>query len=231
MFKKTRNLKPSDYLTIAANLVPVFGVWAWDWSPNEVFLVYCLETIVIGIFTLIKMGIITIVRKTDTWYSGGGVSKQSGLFFMLFFLMHYGLFVGVQMGIFFGVSSIGRESHVTAFNFFYKWPELISNDTLIMLGAFGLSYGYRLMTDFLLPRQYRTISLMRVMFQPYGRIIIQQLTVIVGSMFLTFGAGKIFILVFAIVKIFFEVYFSYDDILEKGMTEMEKKSGRDKPIS
>jgi Family of unknown function (DUF6498) len=65
-----------------------------------------------------------------------------------------------------------------------------------------------------------------LMFQPYGRIFVQQFTVIVGSMFLTFGAGKIFILVFAAIKIFFELFINYEGLINKRMREAEKESGK-----
>jgi hypothetical protein len=223
MFKKT--LTTSDYFLIAANLLPVIGVWIWDWNPKGVFLVYCLETIITGIFTLVKMAIVTINRRTDTWYNGPSRTKQSGLFFMFFFLVHYGIFVGVQMAIFFGVSGIGKESNINAFNFFYKWPQLINNDLLLLLGVFVFCYGFKMLYEFILSGQYRTIPMMVLMFQPYGRIFIQQLTVIIGSMFLVFGAGKIFILIFALVKIFFEVFVNFDRILNKSMEDMKKESG------
>jgi len=74
--------------------------------------------------------------------------------------------------------------------------------------------------------EHRTTSLMQLMFQPYGRIFIQQITVILGSMFLMLGGGKIFILVFAAVKIFFEMFVNYEALIKKGMKDMEKKSGK-----
>ena len=46
----------------------------------------------------------------------------------------------------------------------------------------------------------------------------QQFVVILGSMFLSFGAGKIFILIFVIAKIFFELFVNFNrlqDIAEK----------------
>jgi hypothetical protein len=171
------------------------------------------------------MAIVTINRRTDTWYNGPSRTKQSGLFFMFFFLVHYGIFVGVQMAIFFGVSGIGKESNINAFNFFYKWPQLINNDLLLLLGVFVFCYGFKMLYEFILSGQYRTIPMMVLMFQPYGRIFIQQLTVIIGSMFLVFGAGKIFILIFALVKIFFEVFVNFDRILNKSMEDMKKESG------
>lgn len=224
MFK--RDLTPSDYILIAVNLLPIVGVWAWNWNPKEIFLVYCLESIIMGILTLTKMGIVTISRKKDNWYNNGSTTQQSGLFFMLFFLVHYGIFVGVQMSIFFSVSGIGEGHHINALNFFYKWPGLLSIDSMLMLGSFVFCYGFKMIVDFLYSGQYKTISLSLLMFQPYGRIFIQQITVIVGSIFLSYGAGKIFILIFALVKIFFEVYINFDGLLNKSMKEMESESGK-----
>ena len=134
---------------------------------------------------------------------------------MLFFLVHYGMFVAIQMGMFFAVSGIGDEHGITFFNFFSKWPSLLTNEAYIMLGVFIVSYGFRLTTDFILSGDYKTSSLGYLMFQPYGRIFIQQVTVILGSMFLSFGAGKVFILLFALIKIFFEVFIDFDLLIRK----------------
>ena len=224
MFK--RILTQSDYFLIAANLLPVVGALFLTWNAKEIFLVYCLETIIIGILNLAKMGVVTAVRKTDTWYNQGSSTKQSGLFFMFFFLMHYGLFVTVQMGIFFGASGIGDGTNITVFNFFYKWPQLITKDSIIMLAVFAISYGFKMIYDFIRSGEYKTIPMMVLMFQPYGRIFIQQFTVIIGSIFLSFGAGKIFIIVFAGIKIFFEIYINFDRILENATADMKKESGK-----
>ena len=208
-------LTQGDWSLIIANLIPVIGVWFFGWSAKEVFLVYCLETIIIGFFTLLKMLITGLIVKKDVWQSQGRVSKQPFWLFMLFFLVHYGLFVSVQMGMFFAVSGIGDQYGITFYNFFSKWPSLLTNDAYIMLGVFIVSYGFRLTTDFILTGDYKTSSLGYLMFQPYGRIFIQQVTVILGSMFLSFGAGKIFILIFALIKIFFEVFIDFNLLLKK----------------
>jgi hypothetical protein len=223
MIKK--KLTRSDYFIIAANLLPVVGVWLWNWSPVQVFMVYALETVIIGLFTLLKMGIITAVRKTDTWYNGPNRTKQSGLFFMFFFLVHFGMFVAIQTGLFIQVSGIGKTFHRGFFDFFIHWPQYLGNDAFYMLAGFVISYGFSMYWNFIRTRQYRTISMMQLMFQPYGRIFIQQFTVILGSMFLSFGAGKIFIFIFAFVKIFFEVFVNYDGMLNKAMADVKKESG------
>lgn len=209
-------LTQSDWSLIIANLLPIVGVWFFNWSAQEVFLVYCLETIIIGIFALLKMLITGLIKKTDEWQTTGGASiKQPFWFFMFFFVIHYGFFVAIQMGLFFAVSGIGDQYGITFFNFFSKWPSMLTNDAYIMLAVFVVSYGFRLVMDFILPGEYRTASLGYLMFQPYGRIFVQQVTVILGSMLLSFGAGKVFILVFALIKIFFEVFIDFDGLLRK----------------
>ncbi|MBL7720683.1 MAG: hypothetical protein JNK98_01680, partial [Chitinophagaceae bacterium] len=93
-----------------------------------------------------------------------------------------------------------------------------------MLAAFVISYLAKSFIPYILNDEYRTTSFMIIMFQPYGRIFIQQFTVILGSMFLTLGAGKIFVLVFSAIKIAFEIFFNYDYMLAKTMEEIKKKS-------
>lgn len=210
-----RKRSQSDWLIIIANLVPVYGVWFPGWGAKEVFLVYCLETVIIGLFTLLKMAITGAVIKRDNWYNQGKATKQPALFFMLFFLMHYGIFVAIQMGLFFAVSGIGDEAGIGFFSFFYKWPKLITNEAFVMLGVFMVSYAFKLIIEFIVSGEYRTTPLGYLMFQPYGRIFIQQVTVILGSMFLAFGAGKVFILVFALIKIFFEIFVDFENLIKK----------------
>jgi len=172
------------------------------------------------------MGIATAYPKTDIWYNGNYQARVSGIFFMLFFLVHYGMFVAIQMGLFFAVSGLADQFNIGFFSFFFKWPQLIGSDAYIMIGAFVLSYGYKTVSEFLLTGQYRRVPLGILMFQPYMRIFVQQVTVILGSMFLAFGAGKIFILVFALVKIVFEVYVNYEGLMNKAIVQLKRQSGK-----
>src|ERR1700712_4487852 len=102
MFK--RRLKKGDLFLIAINLIPLIGVWFYGWDPKQMFLVYCLETVIIGGFNIFKMMIVTLDRKTDVWEYEGGSMIVRGWFFILFFIVHYGFFVFIQTSIFAGVS-------------------------------------------------------------------------------------------------------------------------------
>lgn len=219
MIKK--QLATPDYFLIAANLIPVYGVWFEGWAATDVFIAYALETLIIGVFTILKLGISTIARGKDNWYANGRVSRVSGLFFIFFFILHYGMFAAVQTSMFSVASGINpRNSNF--FYFFLHWYEYIDKETTIMLCSFTLSYAVRDLVPFIMKKEFRTQSMMLVMFQPYGRIFVQQLIVILGSMVLVFNFGKVFIVIFAGVKIYFEVFVSFDKILSKSVEEMSK---------
>jgi Family of unknown function (DUF6498) len=226
MFK--RKLTIPDFLLILVNLIPLYGVWFEGWDAKEIFIVYCLETVIIGVVNVIKMACITIfVRKKDVWESNGN-TMQSGWFFIFFFIVHYGFFVFVQTQIFFGVSRMIPDGSMIMN--YAKIPELLGHNGKLMLLIFIAYYTVQSFFSFFSSGTYKTISLGRQMFEPYMRIFVQQFVVILGSMFLTFGAGKIFILVFVFAKIFFELFINFERYLaiaekkQRLKKEQEKKN-------
>ncbi len=210
MFK--RKLSPGDWLLIVVNLIPLYGVWFDGWNASEVFLVYCLETVIIGIINVLKMACVTIfVKQTDVWENGGASSRQSGWFFIFFFIVHYGFFVFVQTQIFFSVS--GLLPNGSLFGNYAKIPGLLGDNGKLMLLIFIAYYTMQNLFDFFMSGRYKTVSIGRLMFEPYMRIFVQQFVVILGSMFLSFGGGKIFILVFVVAKVFFELLVNFSSFL------------------
>lgn len=222
-FKK--ELKRGDWLIIVANLIPVFGVWFLGWNAVEAFTVYAMETLIVGILTVLKLLVATFYKKKDTWQSGNQVTQQAGFVFILFFIAHFGIFAMVQTTIFSQVAGITPPGSGVMHFFFHFW-EYINEDIAWMLGGFVISYLLRDFIPFLYREEYKNISMMHLMFQPYGRVLIQQFTVILGSMFLSFGLGKVFILVFALAKIAFEVFFDFSRVLDKAMSEIGNPSGK-----
>ncbi|MFN8253958.1 MAG: DUF6498-containing protein [Ferruginibacter sp.] len=211
MFK--RRLTIEDFLLMAVNIIPLIGVWFYNWDARQVFLVYCMETVIIGLTNVIKMACVTIfVRSTDVWENNGGSSMQSGWFFIFFFIIHYGFFVFIQTQLFFGVSGLLPDGSLLMK--YSKIPVLLGRDGKLLLLIFIAYYSMQVVFGFFASGDYKNVSLGRLMFEPYMRIFVQQIVVILGSMFLSFGAGKIFILVFVAAKIFFELYLNFGRVLE-----------------
>lgn len=219
-----RKLQPGDIFLILVNLIPLAGVLFRDWDPKQMFLIYCLETVIIGGFNVIKMLVVIINSPTRQWNFGNN-TKVRGLFIVLFFIVHYGFFVLIQMSIFAGVSGLAGDSSFGPFGFIGRLPHLLTPETKTVLYAFVGMYALQMTLDFILSGRYKQIRLNILMFQPYFRIVVQQFVVILGSMFLQFGAGKVFMIIFVFIKLGFELFIDYDRILDKAakMEEAEEK--------
>jgi hypothetical protein len=207
MFK--RKLTHPELLLIAVNLAPIAGVLFANWDPIQVFLAYCLETIVIGFFTLVKLGIATWYRKTDDWPNEGQTTRQNGIFFMFFFLIHYGMFVGIQTTLFLHASNFGGPSGSPSIFQLLSHPgRYLATEAWLLILLYGLCYAYENLTVYFRSEDYLKKPMFEIMFEPYGRIFIQQFTVILGGFVLAFGASTIFIIIFALAKAFFSIFFT-----------------------
>ena len=154
MFK--RKLTIPDFFLILVNLIPLYGVWFEGWDAKEIFIVYCLETVIIGIINVVKMACITIfVRKKDVW-EGNGNTMQSGWFFIFFFIIHYGFFVFVQTQIFFGVSRMIPDGSMIMN--YAKIPELLGHDGKLMLLIFIAYYTVQSIFVFFSSGAYKQLA-------------------------------------------------------------------------
>ena len=219
---KLRKLKKADYLLIVSNLIPVYGVWFLGWDTLEAFIAYTLETLIIGGITILKLLTATIYKGRDTWYNGEHTQEVSGLFFILFFIAHFGIFAGIQMSIFSNVAGLVPDDRSIIYFPTHFWY-FINGEVALMLSSFLVGYLAQSFVPFVLKGEYKTTPMIQIMFQPYGRIFVQQVTVIAGSMFLVFGFGKGFVLIFAAVKILFEILVNYKSLLAKAMVDMKSQ--------
>ena len=227
-----RKLEGGDWFLILANLIPLYGVLFEGWDPKQMFLVYCLETIIIGIYNVINMIIVTLDRKKDMWEGAGGSKMMvKGWFFILFFIVHYGFFVFIQTGIFAGASGLSTNGAFGPFTFITRIFSYLNIDAKTVLYIFIAVYGFRMFIDFIFSGKYHETSLGVLMFQPYLRIFIQQFVVILGSIFLAFGAGKIFMVIFVLIKIFAEVFMNFDSYLLKAEKMQKLNEMADKRVT
>lgn len=203
-------------------MVPVAGVWAGKWNAADVFIVYCLESVIAGLYNVLMMLVTTQIKKKDVWQNGNSETMVSGYGFIVFFIVHYGFFVWIQMSIFLDVSGYkGHAFSITSVaDFFIHLRSNISPAIQWVLLLFIISNGVVVVKNFMLTGVYKTASLGTLMFAPYARIFVQQFCVILGSFFLQFGGGAIFILVFAAVKTFFEIILDYEKMITAKQTSV-----------
>jgi hypothetical protein len=216
----------NDALIIAVNLIPLFGVWFWNWNAKEMFLVYCLESVIAGLYTVLQMLLVAFIKKKDVWDDRTG-AIMPGLGFVFFFIVHFGLFLFVQLSIFLSLLHFpGLQDFGAGFNFILHFPRYLSGDAMLVLVIFVFSYGVMVTRKFLWTGNYKTASLGMLMFTPYPRIFVQQFVVILGTFFFAFGdAGtKIFMLVFVAIKVFFEIMLDFERIMLANQKQPVKPS-------
>ena len=220
-----RKLTISQISLIAINLVPIFGVWFQGWDAARIFLFYCLETILIGIFHVIKMIVAMIIsRPTDSIpHNQKGKLLFIGLFIVCFFIMHYGIFVFVQTSMFFAASGVYKGD---LFNLSIPvLKELLGREGLEMMAIFTVFYIADTIKQLAGFRIEQPSDIVKLMFQPYVRIFIQQFVLIFGSMFLVFGLGKIFIVIFVLTRFYIDLFLNPGAKMDKLLAERKLKIG------
>jgi len=179
-FDKESLLKPSVLALIAANIYPVIGVIFLGWEAFYLLILFWMENLVIGFYTVLKM-----------FFSSPDNSKQAPKAFMIpFFCVHYGIFTSVH-GIF--VFMLFGGSWQQLMNYQLGWGAL----------ALLISHGVSLFYNYLGKGEYKRTSLKDVMEQPYGRVVILHLTIIFGGFLMAMlgspSVGLIFLIVLKVV--------------------------------
>lgn len=164
---------------IVANLIPLFGVMFYGWNVFSLMLLYWLENVIIGFFTILKMkkaeGSLLNKFPMSLKVNGRDVSsfKRQSMFderafFIPFFTLHFGLFTFVQ-GIFVLV-------------FFFSSQVTFAG---VIIGFLSLCFSHFMsyQLNYLDREEYKTTSVEYLFISPYPRIVVMQLTVILGGMF------------------------------------------------
>lgn len=190
------------YVLIAANLIPLVGVLFFDWSLPLIMVLYWLENIVIGAYTLLKM----IVMMLDA----GELQK---LFSVAFFCIHYGLFCSAHGMILFGLLDIPIPNDLntdilllqpqTLFQFL---TQTFGNPLLLGVIAIVLSHGFSMFEHFFQRRERDLLTFNNLMASPYPRIVILHVAIIAGAMLVeSLGSPTYLLFALVVMKIIMDV--------------------------
>lgn len=210
-------------------MMPIFYLvmlFSGQISATDVVILYAIETIVIGLFHLLKLLLISFSQ-------GGLKDKLLGIFYMPFFTFHYGIFVFVQTTFFFVFLSMedprisdyfGLRNFETVLHF----PG-VQNGLAFLIVSYLIKFWF----GFYRSGYYKTVKIQTYFFQPYLRIFIQQFVAIIPGFFVIFGkAGFIAAILLIIIRSVTDFYLDKmrtDPIyFEKGFNFLfKKKIGED----
>ncbi len=179
---------------LLANLIPVFGVLFFDWDARNVLLLYWLENLVIGAYTLLRM------LATHKWKALGAA---------LFFSFHYSFFCGGHGMFILALAGLGSDGIDDPLK--NLWPADDSFPFLIpirmmlailswiahtspgMLGlpllAFAVSHGISAFTHHVILREDDGRNTEQIMWDPYRRIVLLHIALIFGGFVIVLSGG------------------------------------------
>lgn len=95
MSRTAKLLHPSTLVLIAANLLPLLGIVFWGWDAFLLLVLYWLETLVIGFWTILAVAVTPPDAPAKT--AQGASTRQTSRFFLVpFFIVHAGIFMSVH---------------------------------------------------------------------------------------------------------------------------------------
>lgn len=172
-------------------------------SATEFVIVYALETIVIGVFHVLKMLTITFLSNDMK----GDRAKGVGL--TLFFIVHYGFFVFIQTTFFFVFLSMGDNRISDSFGVSNLLKVLQFEGVQIALALMIVTHLLKFWFNFYKKGNYKNADIALYMFQPYVRIIIQQFVAIVPGFFIVLGNGGFAVaIVLIVIRTLVDLFFA-----------------------
>jgi hypothetical protein len=178
LFEKQNFSSPSVWALIAANIYPVIGVIFLHWQTFPLLLFFWTENMVIGFYTVLKM----LTASSEN-------AKPAAKVFMIpFFCMHYGIFTLVH-GIFVIAIFGSGFADSASMEFGDVWQQVIYNGLLWGTLVLMVSHGVSFFQNYIGKNEYRQVALQTLMSQPYGRVVILHVTIIIGG-FLSMALGS-----------------------------------------
>lgn len=158
-------LSASGVALIAANLIPLGGVLFYGWSLPNILVLFWAESVVIGIYTILKMLVVegAVAILTVPFFVG-----HFGAFMAFHLLFIYEFFIrGLQAA---GPAAGVRDTLISIFA-----PVRLS------LLALVISHGVSFYSNFIRGREYVGSTLDSLTKEPYRRLVMMHLTIIFGG--------------------------------------------------
>jgi hypothetical protein len=171
---------------ILANLAPLAGALFVGWDGRVVVLLYWVENLVVGFYAILKMALARVPKPSE---------QLKKLLLIPFFCVHFGGFCAIHGMFLLVLFKVGGElgpppfAHWLGPLVFFQllfWVvsrlwESLPPGMLWCVAGLVVSHGVSFVQNYLLGREYATLTPDRAMVQPYGRIVLMHVTILAGA--------------------------------------------------
>lgn len=208
---------------VSSNSIPVIGVIYLNWNPYMILLIYWGESLIIGIFNILKMMISGAIQ--DGKFSPSGFAAGTGS--SVFFTVHYGTFMfihGVFIVIFMLIAISEDLSGSETMDALLIADEILAPGEMTAIeflesefaavAALFISHLVSFYLYFLKTGEYNYTIADNYMTKPYKRIIVMHFTIILGAVALFISGFKsvIFIIIWIGLKILLDLKMQINEI-------------------
>lgn len=190
---------PLFFLVLQA-VVFLVGIFFLGWQADAIVVAYFFETVIIGLFHIAKMLIVYFsgnAQREALRKATSDQQNQNGFFMIPFFSVHYFFFLFVQ-SVFMFMFISNDTGH--SFNVLANYTAMLQRADVqqaVLVSCF--THAAMTVRDFILPRVYHTHTIAGMFIQPYGRVVLQQIVVILAGFFFMLFNGAMVLAVLLIV--------------------------------
>ncbi len=216
---------------VLMNLIPVFGVLFFGWDARDLILAYFIETIIVVLFHAVRLWYVhkrfghlpeTEAKRSQYTPKDGG-TQMPGNILPIFILLFCGIFIFVQSMILGGFAEKSFPNGI----FRAMYDAAVGNLAWVLI-SFSLWQMVVFVREIISNKYYGTPA-EEIVLQPFKRILVQQLTVILGGFVILFGGGMAYLFVMILVNLAVDLfgYFIDNAKLKLAMTQgdPEKEKG------
>lgn len=163
---------------VVANLIPLVGTLFFGWSAGSILVLYWAENVILGGYTVLKFWSVPRAEGENFLVPRVLVS--------LFFCFHYGIFMLVHGAFTLMIASSGEgpgrgldggPAALIAY--------LSDGGVGYALLGLALSHGVSFVVNFWIGDERRRVGISQLITQPYGRLVVMHVAVLVGGFGLT----------------------------------------------
>ncbi|MBK8086042.1 MAG: hypothetical protein IPK28_20655 [Devosia sp.] len=210
------HLDRDTLLMVGVHALPLLGVWFVGWSAPALLILYWLETLVIGVGTVVMVALAR--DQPIALLSSPAHPARTGIGMALFVLAHAGIFMGIHL---FMLTMAFELTPGSAPSVLESLPALLFEKGL-WLPVVGICMIRALVTMRALQRRE---SIDRYLIGFYFRIVVMQLAVIGGGFLLVFTGAQGALVVLVAARLAFEFAVpSVEDYVEEHIARLHRRS-------
>jgi len=201
---EARDWSASLWFLIAVNLLPIVGVLKFGWDVGDIVFLYWFENLIIGALNVIRILLaqpatpfgVSLPAGTQLPPGFGAAMGAIKYFMAPFFAVHYGFFCYGHGMFLASMFHKGRDTIEMTRSMLHE-PAM-----LIAAAALAASHLFSLIRNYIGRGEYRRVDLSKLMFRPYGRIVVVHIYILAAGFALQFyKSPAIAIVAFVLVKI------------------------------